>query len=189
MLSILSSKIKYEPHISSDVLCRIGDKGTKFYIILKGSIKVYVITCIRVKLTEQDYVRHLLKLKYYKERELYNRTFSSPHNQRAFPMNDFHIDDKELTDCKRHAVKKKHSTFHHTDKISLSLEYKLDILNQIKQADETIKEYIQKIQIDQSKLSQSNGTELEIFQYIMVNKMFTGDKFGDIALEDDDSKR
>ena len=35
-------KFKLESHNKNDVICRFGDKGTKFYIILKGKCQAWL---------------------------------------------------------------------------------------------------------------------------------------------------
>lgn len=84
MLSTISEKIKYEYAQKENILFKIGDKGDKFYIILKGKVDVIVSNETREKLTEGDYILYLSRLRKYEEYTILNRLIVL--NKTIFPI-------------------------------------------------------------------------------------------------------
>lgn len=84
MLSTISEYIRYQYVEKENLLFKIGDKGDKFYIILKGKIDILVSNETKEKLTEGDYVLYLSRLRKYEEYEILNRIIVA--NKAIFPI-------------------------------------------------------------------------------------------------------
>ena len=70
ILSELSNNIKIEKKINKSIICRYGDIGDKFYLILQGSISVIVKKEIQIEMSEYEYYLYLKNLKNYSEKQL-----------------------------------------------------------------------------------------------------------------------
>jgi len=73
MMTRLSGQIKYEKRFKNRILFKEGDKGDKFYIILKGEVGILipqekVITCC-----PSEYLKYLICLHLYQEKSLINK--------------------------------------------------------------------------------------------------------------------
>ena len=74
LLFSLSSFLKMEKRPESSLLFRYGDKGSKFYIVIKGELSVLIVKETKIELNAVDYFIHLLLLKTLKEEELLKKT-------------------------------------------------------------------------------------------------------------------
>ena len=79
----IASSIKYESLKRDFILFRLGDKGEKYYIILKGAICILNAKDLKMDLTEDEYLKYIIKLKSSNEVELLYRTLI--HNHQVFP--------------------------------------------------------------------------------------------------------
>jgi CRP-like cAMP-binding protein len=73
------------------VLFRVGDKGDKFYILLSGKLAILVAKDVRMRMDEQDYVKHLLKLKSVGENEILTKTIQV--NRHIYPVDEENFDE------------------------------------------------------------------------------------------------
>ena len=62
LLRNISIHLKGEKFQSGKMVFRFGDKGTKFYLILKGSISVMILKENKIRLNYYEYIVHLVKL-------------------------------------------------------------------------------------------------------------------------------
>jgi CRP-like cAMP-binding protein len=74
LLLSLSSFLKLEKRPQNSILFKFGNKGNKFYIVIKGELSVLILKEKKVELNSVDYFIHLLLLKSLKEDELLKKT-------------------------------------------------------------------------------------------------------------------
>ena len=74
LLYSLSSFLKLEKRPQNSILFKFGNKGNKFYIVIKGELSVLILKETKVELNTVDYFIHLLLLKSLKEDELLKKT-------------------------------------------------------------------------------------------------------------------
>lgn len=74
LLLSLSSFLKLEKRPQNSILFKFGNKGNKFYIVIKGELSVLILKETKVELNTVDYFIHLLLLKSLKEDELLKKT-------------------------------------------------------------------------------------------------------------------
>ena len=109
VLVTIAERLKYKYLPPNRYVCRFGDKGTHFSILLKGKIIFVVPKIIKCYLNRGEYIQYLLKLKKYGECELLRKTLNI--NQQYFDLGeDFDAYLRELLNSvkKRH---KNHLTF------------------------------------------------------------------------------
>ena len=70
----ISQVIKYVSIPKNNYVLKLGQKGNAFYLILKGKVSIMVVEYKKVYLTIEDYLIFLLKLFYFKEKELLKET-------------------------------------------------------------------------------------------------------------------
>ena len=73
-ISKISKIIKYISIPKNNYVLRLGEKGNAFYLILKGKVSIMVAEFKKIYLTIEDYLIFLLKLFYFKEKELLKET-------------------------------------------------------------------------------------------------------------------
>lgn len=66
--------LKCEEYSPGKIVCKQGDKGDKFYLILNGIVSVAIPKESTVKMSKLDYLQFLLKLYLYQEYELISKT-------------------------------------------------------------------------------------------------------------------
>ena len=175
----------YNEHIlNGDILFKYGEKGDRFYVILKGKLGVLLPSEKQTKMNEIDYIRYLAKLHKHKEEELLNKVISL--NKNTFPIAE---DNLELY-LKETVKNTKLNNF----KRSLTKEFAESTLKLMTYEDKnfklSIEEYIIRIQpeIEYNELY----TELHnvyIFEYKLVTYLDSGDNFGEVALDKKNQKR
>ena len=77
LLRNISIHLKGEKFKSGKMVFRFGDKGTKFYLILKGSISVMIIKENKIRLNYYEYIVHLVKLYAIGEVEINDKNYKS----------------------------------------------------------------------------------------------------------------
>jgi CRP-like cAMP-binding protein len=68
------------------ILFKYGEKGNKFYIILKGKVAILVPRCEKVLMSEEEYVKYLLRLRRSGETEILNKCLSA--NKHIIPIDE-----------------------------------------------------------------------------------------------------
>lgn len=95
LLRNISLSLKYEFAEKDKILFKYGQKGEKFYILIKGECSVLVPKKERVQLTENEYLEYLLTLRAEEEFEILNMTLSE--NFKIYQVNldefDFWLED------------------------------------------------------------------------------------------------
>ena len=202
VLELIAEKLKYKYVPPKRFVCRFGDKGTHFSILLKGKIMFLVPKLIKCYLNKTEYVNYLLKLKKYGEHELLKRLLML--NQQYFDLGEnFEVFLKDyMKSYIRHT--KKHPTF-----ISNELYY--SIKNVLEESDEQAKkqnneeedypnshrnfneeitpeQYIERIRIPDLNLNPKDRKKVSIYFYQNANYYEGGQIYGTVALENKNNK-
>ena len=73
MMGKLVGRIKYEKKIKNSILFKEGDKGDKFYIILKGEVGILIQQEKLINCTPIEYLKYLMILYLYTEKSLISK--------------------------------------------------------------------------------------------------------------------
>ena len=73
MMTRLASQIKYEKKGKNKILFKEGDKGDKFYIILKGEVGILIPQEKKINCCPTEYLKYLIFLHLYQEKSLINK--------------------------------------------------------------------------------------------------------------------
>ena len=76
MMGKLVGHIKYEKKLKDNILFKEGDKGDKFYIILKGEVGILIQQERIIKCTPIEFLKFLMFLYLYQEKSLLNKMIS-----------------------------------------------------------------------------------------------------------------
>lgn len=84
LLFNIAIALRYEKVHTNRVICKFGEKGKKFYVILKGKVTILLPKQETCMLTQDEYYDYLLRLKMYKEKEILIKVLSN--NKYIFPL-------------------------------------------------------------------------------------------------------
>ncbi len=166
ILSELSNNIKIEKKINKSIICKYGDIGDKFYLILQGSISVIVKKEIQIEMTEYEYYLYLKNLKNYSENELIEDNLK---------LNKFQYDNIKMKNYIEGEIEykiqrdEKIINYPEIDKGQLKLCNSENYINRILPIVNKENDLIQK-------------KKLKLFIYYHVINLKEGNTFGDIAL-------
>ena len=181
--------LKYEYYPKNTVMFKYGDKGDKFYIILKGKIGFLIPKKIKCNLNEEEYLSNIIK--YYQNGEQELVKYILRYNQQIF---DFGEDfEKYITDIINDFYKKnkkyKYSMSLYKKLIELS-SYNFKRKNDFKNNNIiNIQTYIDMNKIIIGNTSSKNKKPVILYNYLYVNNYEDGQTFGYMALENKSNKR
>jgi CRP-like cAMP-binding protein len=193
LLRKISICLKSEKYPLGKIVFRYGDKGSKFYIILKGSVSILIIKDNKIRLTFYEYILHLIRLYAIGEVNLMIKTVKV--NKYIYDINEKNIIDfvnkynKQL-EKGLEISKNKLLNFDETE-IKEITEFLNNIYFQIDMCSSS-EEYINLIfpyNIREKEHSNYNQNQILIYSYFEINKCTQGNFFGEIALENSNSKR
>ena len=176
------------------LIIKNGEKGNDFYIVLSGLIQVFSPKPTTYALTEEEYLFHLFKLRDNRELELLKECIRL--NNCVYPIGEDNFDTlvKNIVHQKGRGqmyqdypriinrAKETLAKLNHSDKDKENLIGKL-----------TVEQYIDMNKVELYVNNYSDDAKqrknVVIPQYEIVNKIETGQIFGDVALENPNSKR
>jgi CRP-like cAMP-binding protein len=91
LLKNISFVLKYDYFDENHILFRYGDKGDKFYLILKGQVAILLPKDEKTELSEEEYFLYLLKLRKFKEHEMLLNTINK--NKYIYKVDDDDFDE------------------------------------------------------------------------------------------------
>ena len=91
LIEQISVHLRHEYIPKNNLICRFGEKGDKFYIILKGKISFLIPKMIKCYLNLEEYVVYLMQLRNNDEFELLNNLLVQ--NRIYYPFEDDDFDD------------------------------------------------------------------------------------------------
>ena len=91
LIEQISIHLRHEFIPKNNIVCRYGEKGEKFYIILKGKVTFFIPKMIKCYLNLEEYVNYLMQLRKNEEFELINNLLVE--NRSNYPIEDDNLDE------------------------------------------------------------------------------------------------
>jgi CRP-like cAMP-binding protein len=189
----ISLALKHQHVDENRLIFKYGDRGDCFYILLKGKIDILKPTEHKIMMSEEEYIRYILKLKKNDEIELVNAVMN-------LNRNIFSIDDvlenwlNENNNANKSTIYHKKSFLH--SMLSKDIEETMKIMNsrkfksEINDTEVTVEEYIRKSTADVNlKNNEVERKQVTVITYIPIHTLRKGDQFGEQALESALQKR
>ena len=90
VIRAISRTIDYQQLKENQILFREGDRGDKFYIIIKGSMNILKAVPREEKMTGEQYIRTLDKIKKEGDHDRFNKIVEA--NHKIYPIEGKHFD-------------------------------------------------------------------------------------------------
>ena len=90
LIEQISIHLKHEYIPKNNLVCRFGERGEKFYIILKGKITFLVPKMMKCYLNFEEYINYLMQLRKNDEFEILNNLLAQ--NRIVYPIEDDNFD-------------------------------------------------------------------------------------------------
>ena len=208
ILNHIAMNLQYKKILKKNFVCRFGEKGNHFYVILKGKVVFLVPKIVKCYLNESEYMTYLIKLKQSGENELLKSVMSI--NRQYYDLgDDFDIFIRELIEDNKskkkspyitseiYTILKKIVEEQNNDKKSTNnndnnnLNNSIDNENNTKNSNEivSIEEYIERIKIHDLNLNSKDRKKVTVFMYQLNDHYEQGQIFGMVALESKSGKR
>ena len=159
LLTKISYCLKSNIIESQNFLFKVGNKGFKFYIILKGKVSVLVPKTIKINMNEEQYIDYLNFLYSTNEKYLLEKTLKN--NFKIYNIPEEKISNKRI------------NVFNSQGKLIIPIEEYIQYTNGEKFINESSK----------------FGEEIIIEGYVKITELNEGNSFGGIALLSENSKR
>ena len=91
LIEEISIHLRHEYIPKNNLVCRFGEKGEKFYIILKGKVTFLVPKMMKCYLNLEEYIIYLMQLRKNEEFELINNLLVQ--NRIFYPIEDDNLDE------------------------------------------------------------------------------------------------
>ena len=91
LIEQISIHLRHEFIPKNNLVCRYGERGEKFYIILKGKVTFFVPKMIKCYLNLEEYINYLIQLRNNDEFEIINNLLVQ--NRSYYPIEDDNIDE------------------------------------------------------------------------------------------------
>ena len=85
----LSNEMKIEYCQANAIVYKQGDKNDKLYLVLEGDVTILNTFLMNVKVSSFEYVKHLILLRHYDEKDLLSKTIAL--NEHIFAINEILI--------------------------------------------------------------------------------------------------
>jgi CRP-like cAMP-binding protein len=204
LMNRVACNMSYQKVEKDTLLFRTGDYGDRVYIVLEGEIWIIIAKDTRVKMSEEEYLKYLLKLRKYNETSLLSLCLHLNRYIYHFTMEDFEKFVKNYS-SKLLAGEKLPVTVHENGKFNRQLTLrssqiksligglKIEDFEEIPVSETQIdaEEYIDRLDFTSkyTEEARSKFPELTIFQYHKIVKVSKGDTFGEMCLESSEHKR
>jgi CRP-like cAMP-binding protein len=176
-------------HVSENrLIFKYGDRGDCFYILLKGKIDILKPTEHKVWMSEEEYIRYILKLKKNDEMELVETIMN-------MNKNVFSIDDVLENWLNENRLFQKKSFLHSVlindiEETMKMMNEKKKVKSEINDSEVTVDEYIKKSTPDiDLRNVDVERRHVTVITYITVHTLKKGDQFGEQALDSASQKR
>ena len=203
-LSQIAMNLQYKKVKKNNFVCRYGEKGNHFYIILKGKVVFLVPKIVKCYLNESEYIHYLLKLKKNGENELLRIAMRI--NRQFYDVgDDFDYFISELIDDFNNNTKKKYSFItpqlykmllnliseEDNNKINNENKEKEKIKEKEKDNNEIVnlEEFIERSKVNDINLNSKDRKKVNVYMYQITNYFEDGQIFGTVALESKIGKR
>lgn len=204
LITQISTILKYEKIPENRVICKYGEIGQKFYLILQGTGYCLLPDEEKIEMTQQEYFDYLLRLKKFKEKEILNRVV--PLNQKVFPLEQQEIAwlKGELRSIKKNDMvvtpfAQFFEYFSYKENPNLSkIDWKIfedekyQFSSSRYQQITTVDDYLKNVNpCDRCRIKRKEKKyqEVSVMFYGNVAKLSNGSKFGELALVSASQKR
>ena len=213
ILSKSSMIMKHVSKLKDEFVVQFGEKGEDFYIILNGVVGIFVPMLKEYYMTEEEFMLYLLKLRKNGQKDLIHHCLRQNSLIFSIPYENF---DDLLYDLSNN--KSREGVFADSEYVKREAreicryinteEYKQnliktdpekymsgnDVSSKIKDMNKKIKEDLKKnnensINSKKSRNLLGRRKKMKIYKYEMVRYLTVGDTFGELALENKNSKR
>ena len=197
-LNQIALDLQYKKIGKNKFICKYGEKGNHFYIILKGKVVFLVPKMIKCYLNESEYFTYLLKLKKNGENELLRIVMNI--NRQYFDLgDDFDVFIRELiVDFKNKDKKKSPYINNQIYRILEKMVQEEDNnKKRISNENNDIKNeeiinaeyYMERIKVNDINLNSKDRKKVSLYMYEITNNYEDGQIFGMVALENKSGKR
>ena len=218
-ISQIAMNLQYKKIEKDKFICKYGEKGNHFYIILKGKVVFLVPKLVKCYLNECEYIYYLLKLKKNGENELLRNMINV--NRQYYDLgDDFDYYIREVVEDYKKSEKsislfltpelyntlKKIIEAENENGIKIKEKTVKDNINETenennKEKEEKpieenesnekidINEYIERSLVDEMNLGSKDRKKVNVYQYQITNYYEDGQIFGMVALESKYGKR
>jgi CRP-like cAMP-binding protein len=187
----ISNVLKYEKLNKDELLFRQGDRGDKFYIILKGSVSILIPKLVEVKLSESEYLSYLTNLKINDENDLLVKVIQL--NKKIFKTDEEIIEKflKRQGFVNKGMIRKNSEVMHISKDLADTIKSMLskDYLKSNKPFCISTDGYIDRLKPKTITSFEGERQYVSVFDYNKILSLGTGNKFGEIALSSTNKKR
>ena len=213
-ISQIAMNLQYKKIEKDKFICKYGEKGNHFYIILKGKVVFLVPKLVKCYLNECEYIYYLLKLKRCGENELLRNMVNI--NRQYYDLgDDFDYYIREVVDDYKKAEKS--ISLFLTPELYNTLKRIIEAENENKMKEKKVKDntketenekekengneenesnekieinkYIERSLVDDMDLGSKDRKKVNVYQYEITNYYEEGQIFGMVALESKYGKR
>lgn len=197
-LNAFAFGLKHEFIPKDRVVMKLGDKGDKFYIILNGSVTVFIPIEKEIYLTEDEYLKYLYLVRSYEEIGLLQRIISSNKHIYEYSEDDINYifnsfanegENQAKNNNNKKSVTKKLSKSNFLNKLINTRASLFDL--HVHQYTSCSKyEYVDRVTPKTtSDCETRTHRKVKWFLYKEIVNLNTGEKFGDLALSKEIQKR
>lgn len=205
MLFNVASALKYEKVPSERIVIKCGEKGKKFYLLLRGRCSVLLPKEETVILTQEDYYNYILNLKKHQENEILNKVLTQ--NKNIYPLEEDEFSwlrgETVTLKGKKNLTPFEHFLYKFAEEECIEEIENLDFdfwtifekqnyfFNSVKYEQKilSVDDYVKKLTPRSSSAKAKEGKAVIAWVYYNIISLKSGDKFGDMALTSTNQKR
>ena len=196
LLSQIAMYLQYRKIKKNKFICKYGEKGNTFYIILKGKVVFLVPKIVKCYLNESEYLFHLIKLKINGEIELLKTIMAI--NRKSYDLGE-EFDNFIRDLIEDYEKNHKKNSVYITPKLykvlkQIITEEKNNIANGENKQKEIfeitdLNEFIERSKVNDMNLNSKDRKKVSILIYEVTNYYEDGQIFGTVALESKNGRR
>lgn len=189
-LIMLSQKLMFEKHKTNQLLFRFGDYGEKFYIILKGSVNVIIYKELEIKMTYEDYISHLKRLKELKEYVLMKKIIKINTNVIKEANVNYILSLDETEEERNITIQNSLNLFKHCNSYHSYNSYNswnsnnntMEVISANDYIQRSFPQVLNKNNKGDNDVNTKNSYDITLWVYFNLCSLGIGKTFGDIAL-------
>jgi len=196
ILKSIASKITLERFPANRIIFKEGDKGDKFYIIVKGKVNIIKMIEENVYLSEEEYLAYLEKLKSHKEKFLLQKVIAT--NLAVYPVPNFSY-SKNILRLKKSILVDEINIFG-AQSLFPSLSNEINEIKHEREENRTpgvdlnyvsLEDYLIRTNLSDvyNEKYANNRKEVRVPIYKHIKTLYSGDSFGEKALDSYAKKR
>ena len=192
VISHISDVIEYEKHEKHEILFRQGEIGSKFYVILRGSVSILIPKEIDVLMSESEYLNYLIQLRTNKEKDLFSKVKEKNKNTFFFGEieKEFLMKEKNLPSGFNRKMTNNFKFTQIKDLAETLINLmKSNIQNSTEVVSISTENFIERLKPLFDEDFKGERKKVTIYEYYKIVSLHTGNKFGDRALSAIDKKR